>query len=99
MTWYCNSDLILKELKMKGWLEKKTVELFNQSNAMTCDRVKAIRRSYRMTQEDFATVLNISFHTYKNWEIGHRNPCTSAVSLLTLAEQNPKLFLKQQECG
>ena len=68
MTWYCNSDLILKELKMKGWLEKKTVELFNQSNAMTCDRVKAIRRSYRMTQEDFATVLNISFHTYKNWE-------------------------------
>jgi DNA-binding transcriptional regulator YiaG len=50
-----------------------------------------------MTQEDFANVLNISFHTYKNWEIGHRNPCTSAVSLLGLAEQNPKLFLKQQK--
>jgi hypothetical protein len=37
------------------------------------------------------------YDTYRNWEIGHRNPCTSAVSLLTLAEQNPKVFLKQQK--
>ena len=39
-------------------------------------------------------LLDISYNTYRNWEIGHRNPCTSAVALLTLPTQNPKLFLK-----
>ena len=42
-------------------------------------------------------LLDISYNTYRNWKIGHRNPCTSALSLLTLTEQNPKLFLNQQK--
>ena len=42
-------------------------------------------------------LLEISYNTYRNWEIGHRNPCTSGLSLLTLTEQNLKLFLKQQK--
>jgi len=81
---------------MKRFFEIKSEELLAQSREMTCSRLKSIRRFYRLTQEDFAKLLNISFHTYKNWEIGHRNPCTSAVALLILAEKNPRIFLKKQ---
>ncbi len=82
---------------MNNWLEKKTELLFLQAEEMSPKRIKSIRASYGLTQERFAILLDISYNTYKNWEIGHRNPYTSAVSLLTLAEQNPKLFLKQQQ--
>lgn len=82
---------------MKRFFEIKSEELLDMSRAMTCSRLKNIRRSYKLTQVDFAKLLNISFHTYKNWEIGHRNPCTSAVALLNLAEKNPVVFLKKQK--
>jgi DNA-binding transcriptional regulator YiaG len=82
---------------MQNWLEKKTELLLLLAKEMTPKRIKSIRSSYNLTQESFAMLLDISYNTYRNWEIGHRNPCTSAVSLLTLAEQNLKLFLKQQK--
>ena len=95
----CEKALNSTNQQMNNWLEKKTELLFLQAKEMTPKRIKSIRADYNLTQERFAMLLDISYNTYKNWEIGHRNPCTSAVSLLTLAEQNPKLFLKQQECG
>jgi|GEM_PF-4435115 len=82
---------------MHKWLEKKTDELLDQAKEMSPKRSKSIRASYGLTQVAFSILLDISYDTYRNWEIGHRNPCTSAVSLLTLAEQNPKVFLKQQK--
>jgi DNA-binding transcriptional regulator YiaG len=82
---------------MQNWIEKKTKLLLLLAKEMTPKRIKSIRSSYNLTQQSFAMLLNISYNTYRNWEIGHRSPCTSAVSLLTLAEQNPKLFLKQQK--
>ncbi|MBA2629057.1 MAG: helix-turn-helix domain-containing protein [Rickettsiaceae bacterium] len=81
---------------MSHWLENKTSSLIQQAKNMSPMRIKSIRASYGLTQENFAMLLDISYNTYKNWEIGHRNPCTSAVSLLNLAEHNPNLFLKQQ---
>lgn len=79
---------------MHSWLEKKTEKLLLQAQEMSPKRIKSIRSSYGLTQESFSILLDISYNTYRNWEIGHRNPCTSAVSLLTLAEQNPKVFLR-----
>lgn len=81
---------------MKSYFEIKDEELLKQSFLMTPARVKSIRRIYNLTQLAFAEVLNISYDTYRNWEIGHRHPCTAAVALLLLAEKNPKLFLKKQ---
>jgi len=82
---------------VKKYLEVKSDELLNQGKLMIPCRIKAIRAFYELKQEEFAELLNISYNTYRNWEIGHRNPCTSAVALLTLAEQNPKMFLKKQK--
>ena len=78
------------------WHEQKSAELIEQSIAMRPSRIKTIRAIYKLTQVGFADLLNVSYHTYKNWEIGHRIPCTSAVSLLTLAEKDPKIFLKKR---
>ncbi len=82
---------------MQNLAEKKTELLLSLAKEMTPKRIKSIRALYGLTQESFAMLFDISYNTYRNWEIGHRNPCTSAVSLLTLAEENSKLFLKQQK--
>jgi len=62
---------------------------------MTPSRIKSIRAIYKLTQESFASLLDISYNTYRNWEIGHRNPSTSGVALLVLAEQKPDVFKKK----
>jgi DNA-binding transcriptional regulator YiaG len=80
---------------MKYWFEQKSTELLKASQLMTPTRIKEIRGLYKVTQHSFADLLKISYHTYKNWEIGHRKPCTSAVALLLLAESNPKLFFQK----
>jgi len=82
---------------MKKYLEVKSEELMNQGRLMMPSRIRAIRASYALKQDEFAALLNISYNTYRNWEIGHRNPCTSAVALLTLADNEPKVFLKKQK--
>ena len=57
---------------MNNWLEKKTELSFLQAKEMTPKRIKSIRASYDLTQERFAMLLDISYNTYKNWEIGTR---------------------------
>ncbi len=77
--------------------EKLCKELLAALCLMTPTRIKAIRASFGLTQEIFADLCGISYHTYKNWEIGHRRPCTSGVALLILAEENPKIFLRKRK--
>lgn len=62
---------------------------------MTPARIKTIRAGFRLTQVTFADLCGVSYHTYKNWEIGHRRPCTAGVALLKLAEKNPEHFFKK----
>lgn len=81
---------------MNNQYEKLSGPLLDELCLMTPTRIKAIRAGYNMTQEIFADLCGISYHTYKNWEIGHRRPSTAAVSLLNLAEQNPKVFFKKE---
>lgn len=82
---------------MQNLSQKKTEPLLSLAKEMTPKRIKSIRTLYGITQESFGMLFEISYNTYRNWETGHRNPSISAVSLLTLAEQHPKLFLKQQK--
>lgn len=78
------------------YLEIKSEKLLEQAKSMTPDKIKSIRALYNLTQVGFADVLNVSYHTYRNWEIGHRRPGTSTVALLMIAEKNPKIFLKKR---
>lgn len=85
------------EQNKKPWSEKLTAELLEELRLMTPARIKTIRAKYKLTQVVFADLCGISYHTYKNWEIGHRNPCTSGVALLKLAEQQPQIFLERRK--
>lgn len=69
---------------------------FDHVGFMSPQRIKTIRNLYRATQIEFAELMGVSYHTYKNWEIGHRLPSSPAAALLYIAENNPKVFYQER---
>ena len=59
-------------------------------------KVKTIRAKFKLTQNDFATLIGVKYHTYKAWEIGHRTPSSPACAILTIADQFPENFLSNR---
>ena len=55
--------------------------------------VTAIRERYKMTQQEFSSLLGISVGTLRNWEQGRRKPQGPAKVLLRIAEKKPKAIL------
>jgi putative transcriptional regulator len=47
-----------------------------------------------LSQSQFATLLGVSVRTLQDWEQGRRQPSGAAQTLITIAEQQPKV-LKQ----
>jgi putative transcriptional regulator len=56
--------------------------------------VKAIRRSLRMSQDEFATTYRIPLATLKNWEQGRRYPDAPAAAYLLAIQRLPKEVMK-----
>ena len=54
---------------------------------------KAIRQKHRLTQDEFARLLNISVGTLRNWEQGRRKPEGPARVLLAIADKHPEALL------
>ena len=52
--------------------------------------VKAIRRSLRMSQHNFAVTYRIPLSTLKNWEQGRRAPDAPAAAYLLAIKRRPK---------
>ena len=52
--------------------------------------VKAIRRSLRMTQEEFARTYKIPVATLKGWEQRRRHPDATVAAYLCVIERYPK---------
>lgn len=57
---------------------------------MTPLDITSIRTKAHKTQEEFATMLNISIGTLRNWEQGRRKPDGAALSLLKVVSANPQ---------
>ena len=57
--------------------------------AVTLARIKS-----GLSQADFASLLGVSVRTLQDWEQGRRQPSGAARTLITIAEQQPKV-LKQ----
>lgn len=53
---------------------------------------KEIRQKLNLTQTDFATMLNISVNTLRNWEQNRRKPEGPARVLLGVAAAHPEIF-------
>ena len=52
--------------------------------------VRAIRRSLRMSQQEFARTYRIPLATLKNWEQGRRQPDATAAAYLQVIASRPR---------
>jgi putative transcriptional regulator len=55
---------------------------------------KDIRTKLELTQAHFATLMNISVHTLRNWEQGRRQPEGPAKVLLNIVSEHPEVLLR-----
>ncbi|MDQ5872217.1 MAG: helix-turn-helix domain-containing protein [Acidobacteriota bacterium] len=55
--------------------------------------VRAVRKSYRLSQSKFAALMGISPATLRNWEQGRRRPEGSARILLRIVARHPEAVL------
>ena len=55
---------------------------------------KEIRTKLSLTQEKFATLMNISVHTLRNWEQGRRLPEGPAKVLLNVVNNHPEVLME-----
>jgi putative transcriptional regulator len=55
--------------------------------------VRAVRKSYRLSQSKFAALMGISPATLRNWEQGRRKPEGSARILLRIVASHPEAVL------
>jgi putative transcriptional regulator len=54
--------------------------------------VTAARLKSGLSQADFANLLGVSVRTLQDWEQGRRQPSGAARTLITIAEQKPKIL-------
>ncbi len=55
--------------------------------------IKRIRNGYKLTQAQFAAMLEISVRTLRNWEQGRRVPQGPAMVQLRVADKHPEALL------
>ncbi|MBI5822979.1 MAG: helix-turn-helix domain-containing protein [Chloroflexi bacterium] len=67
--------------------EKKPARAFK----ITAPNIKRIRAGYKLSQQDFASLLGISAATLQNWEQGRRMPQGPARVLLQVAARYPDI--------
>jgi predicted RNase H-like HicB family nuclease/DNA-binding XRE family transcriptional regulator len=62
----------------------------DQTLPFSAERVRSIRRSFNVSQEEFARLLNVSVSTVRAWEHGVWPPAGAAARLLSIAERHPE---------
>ena len=81
------AELLLSVRQMKAGKGKVVARV--EVPAVTLARMKS-----GLSQADFANLLGVSVRTLQDWEQGRRQPSGAARTLITIAEQQPKV-LKQ----
>lgn len=81
------AELLLSVRQMKAGKGKVVARV--DVPAVTVARLKS-----GLSQGDFANLLGVSIRTLQDWEQGRRQPSGAARTLITIAEQQPKV-LKQ----
>jgi DNA-binding transcriptional regulator YiaG len=60
----------------------------------TPSRIQAVRENTRLSQTEFARLLNVSVKTLQNWEQARREPTGPAKALLRIVEKEPVVAVR-----
>jgi DNA-binding transcriptional regulator YiaG len=63
---------------------------------MTSQRIKEIRKLFKVTQKSFADLIMVNYETYCSWEEGRRYCSSPGYAILSIAENYPDIFLKNR---
>ena len=74
-----------------------TQDFLAQGQHMTPVRIKAIRKSFSLSQSKFADFIGMNLRTLQSWEGGYKHPSSPAVALLYLAETQPLAFVNNRK--
>lgn len=81
-----------KGLHRAGVMDQVTLREFAQLclppvEPLQPEQIKQIRETTRVSQADFARLLNTSLSTVQKWEIGQKKPTGTALKLLHLVQK------------
>jgi DNA-binding transcriptional regulator YiaG len=86
-------DDLLQSLQEAGAIAKGTAKPSRQFTVTVPD-VKAVREGVHLSQQDFATLIQVSIKTLQNWEQGRRHPTGPAAALLKIVASHPEMAMK-----
>ena len=71
----------------------RVTELPPPPKPLTPSQIRAIRKSFNVSQVVFARIINVSPNAVESWEQGVRHPREATLKLLTIANRHPEVFL------
>ncbi len=81
------------DLHRLGFIDKRKMREFEALCLATAvpeynaRKIRVLRERYKLSQAVFATVLNTSLSTVRQWEIGEKHPSGPSAKLLNLLER------------
>ena len=71
----------------------RVTELPGPPKPLSPAQIRAIRKSFNVSQAVFARIINVSPNAVESWEQGVRRPREATLKLLTIAHQHPEVLL------
>ena len=81
-----------KDLHLAGFIDKRRMREYDALclkpvPAYSSRRIRALRLRFKLSQAVFASVLNTSLSTVRQWEIGEKHPSGPSLKLLNLLDR------------
>lgn len=83
----------IRHTKGEITLKSTTVSAPDPPPAVLAGEVAELRAGARLSQDDFARVLNVSIKTVQKWENGTSKPSSAALRLIQVFRDDPKGLL------
>ncbi len=82
----------MADLQRLGFIDKRKqqkIELLcmQELPSYSSEKIKKLRKQYQLSQSVFASLLNTSTSTVRQWEIGEKHPSGPSQKLLNLLER------------
>jgi putative transcriptional regulator len=81
-----------KDLHLAGFIDKRRMREYDALclkpiPAYSSRKIRALRSRFKLSQAVFASVLNTSLSTVRQWEIGEKHPSGPSLKLLNLLDR------------